>query len=336
MKLPGGRVLTSHVGSVPLPHSLENARRAFEDMVRAGVDAPPYPQMRSFVDMYLEPLAEAGLLERSGARFVPKGGVRALLDADPPEPEVPPEARVALQLAGRLGVRLLRAPVTGPFTLAAMVSKDGKPVLEHSLLTVKEAVTGFLTGYVAGLVKRFAEAGYGVVVVDDPMLSNIVGRRVTLFGYTDDDIVAVYETALSRAGDALKGVHVCGLLSPRVPELLASVPSLDFLNHEFKESPRNLELGWKPLLEKHGKFLAPGVLSSRRPVVESVGETLDLLRKIASRAGHENINLVSADCGFAALATGGREEAYDVAVRKWRVLARAVARFSSEVAGRGG
>ncbi|MCC6058334.1 MAG: methionine synthase, partial [Desulfurococcaceae archaeon] len=56
---------TSHVGSFPLDYSYDNVKRAVLDMNRIGVDVPPYPQLRNFVEIYLKPLEDAGCLRSS-------------------------------------------------------------------------------------------------------------------------------------------------------------------------------------------------------------------------------------------------------------------------------
>ena len=45
---------TSHVGSFPL----QNLRKVMVDLYEIGLDVPPCPQMRDFVEIYIKPLPQ--------------------------------------------------------------------------------------------------------------------------------------------------------------------------------------------------------------------------------------------------------------------------------------
>ncbi len=315
------RLLTSHVGSFPLPHSWENVERIARDMAGVSIDLPPYPQMRSFIDMYLEPLVEAGLVERQGA-LTYRADPKVLLDSQPPR-VVAREAEIAARLRQDLGFKRMRGPVTGPFTLSSRVYVAEGQGLSATALANRELVLGFFTMYVRGVVEGLVSLGYDFIVVDEPMLANIVGRRVLLYGYKPEDVVEMYHRVLGPAKGRLRGTHVCGRLPHRLPEILAESPDVEVLNHEFADSRANLDIGWKRILEGSGKILSPGILSSKKPVVETVEQAERLLEAVAERAGWENINIVSADCGFAALtSSAGPEEAYSIGIRKLQTLVK--------------
>ncbi len=315
------RYVSSHVGSLPLDFSEENVRRAFRDMVEAGVDVPPVPQLRDFISMYLGPLAEAGLLEGSGTTF--RGSPEALEGAG----RVAAAPRVVAERAREARVRWVRVPVTGAFTLASRIYV-GDPArgLRGTALAVRELVEGPLAEYVSNIVRAAAQLRGAVVVIDEPVLGMVVGARTTLFGYRDEDVLEVYSRELRAARGLPRGTHVCGQLNERLVSILAESESLDFLNHEFHDTLANLSLPWRRLLERGDKFLSPGVFSTRRVEVESVEEIEALAAKVIEVAGAEYVNLFSGDCGLGGLR--GREGAYEASLEKLRNLAAAVVRIN--------
>jgi len=60
---------SSHVGSFPLSYSDENIKRIINDMAKIGLDVPPYPQLRSFIEIYLQPLEIHGVVYRNRGIF---------------------------------------------------------------------------------------------------------------------------------------------------------------------------------------------------------------------------------------------------------------------------
>ncbi len=321
---------TSHVGSFPLQNRLEHVERILLDLASIGLDVAPYPQMRSFIEIYLEPLVEAGILERHGDLFV--SSTEALDVSRAPEPSVP-EAEIAIRLVKErcLGFSGLRAPVTGPLTLASRIYLgDPSLGLAATALARPEIVWSFFVPYVAKFVKYLSQLGYTVVFVDEPVLGIIVGRKRILFGYRDEDVVEILDKVLSFAKGGECGIHVCGAISPKLFEILCSTPSVKYLNFEFHDTPQNLNTVSRALLEQYDKVIAPGVASSRKPVLESVDEVRSLLEKVLQIAG-DRIDLVSADCGFAGLrgTLPSEEECYRVAIEKLKRIVEAVRSLSA-------
>ncbi|RLF06218.1 MAG: methionine synthase, partial [Thermoprotei archaeon] len=263
------RFVSSHVGSIPLDYSLENVKKSFTDMVNVGIDVIPAPQLRDFISMYLEPLVERGILNRV------HGGYAVSSDLDEVRKVTPsvPEFRVVASLAREKHVKWLRAPITGALTLASRIYMgDPSRGIRSTVLMERELVVECLSQYVSNIVRNAIEQGFNVVVIDEPMLSNIVGRRVLLYGYSEEEILEIYSRELKLARGLLRGTHVCGRISERLASLLAESEELEFMNHEFHDTPQNLELPWRRILEEGDKFLSPGVFSSRRAEVESVKE----------------------------------------------------------------
>lgn len=313
---------TSHVGSYPLDHSLENLRRAFLDTIDAGITVPSLPQLRPFTDMYLDPLVEMGYLEPAGG-----GKYRPLNLAG--EPELPKfeEVEWFLGIAEETGFDLssVRLPLTGPFTLASRV-ETGEGGICSSMLADKKALFDFFIPYVARIAREMDSRGFGFIFIDEPIVGLLVGRRI-LFDYSEEDIVGSYEIMFSGV-KAERGTHICGKLSPKLVDLLMRLP-ITYLSHEFYDSRSNLERFSKEKLEEGGKVISPGVVSAQSMEVESKEEVVELLKEVVKRFGYERVDLVSGDCGFGGLKAAG-PEAYDIAVRKLKLIAEVVQSLSSE------
>jgi len=328
-------IRTSHVGSFPLTYKPENVRRVIVDLRGIGLDVPPYPQLRSFVDIYLKPLEEAGLLkqvkgvyiaaDRESFEYLGRKGIKVQV------PEAEECVRAVKELG--LGFRWLRAPITGVFTLASRIYlSEEKRELSNSLLTVKEIVLGPLVDYVSAYVDLMVKLGFNVVFLDEPTLNFMVGRRI-LFGYTADDISEVFAKILKPAPANVEiGIHVCGRIHRGLFELLASLPRVRYLSLEFHDSPTNVEVIDASLLEKNDKIISPGIVSAQRAVVESVDEAAKILGDVYRKA-KGRIDLVSGDCGFGGLRgfLGDEEKEYSIALGKLRTVVEAVRRFANEI-----
>lgn len=322
------RYVASHVGSLPLDYSEENFRRAFNDLISLGLDVPSLPQLRDFISMYLQPLEEARLLERSGTLF--RSSLESLEGIARVVPRLP-ELLLTSEVLKGLKVKHVRVPVTGAFTLASRVYV-GDPArgMRSTALANRELVVDHFARYVSNIVRSAAEVPNAVVVIDEPVLSTIIGARATLFGYTGEDVLEAYARELKPARGLLRGTHVCGPIHERLASLLSESESLEFLNHEFHDAPANLSLPWRKTLERGDKFLSPGVFSTRRADVESVEEIYGLAARILESVGPEYVNMFSGDCGLGGLR--GRGSAYEASLAKLRNLVEAVRRVNERYA----
>lgn len=322
---------TSHVGSFPLEPFRGAEEKILSDLHAIGLDVPPYPQLRSFIDIYLEPLAKKELIEKKGNYYY--ADPKRLAEEKPPYVDVP-EAKATTEVvrSRKLGFKGLRAPITGAFTLASRVYFDNpERGLRATMISKPDVVYTFFKNYVLGVVEYMVRLGYTLIVLDEPILGVIVGKRRILYGHTAESIREVLEEVYEYRGGALGGIHVCGRISSRLFELLVEVNGLKVLNFEFKDTPENLEVISGELLEEYDKVLAPGVASAKKPVVEGYGETLNLLTKIYSKA-KGRVDYVSADCGFSGLkgATGDPWEAYQIGLRKLETIVRVVRAFEEK------
>lgn len=319
-------MLVSHVGSFPLDPEPGIEEKILEDLYRIGVDVPPYPQLKSFIDIYLEPLVYKGLLEKRDEFYY--STIDKLLGAKPPRLRIK-EAEISIKIIykKRLKFQGLRAPVTGPYTLASRVyfGDPGKG-LRATMVSNPDVVASFFAEYVKGFVEYMRDLGYNTIFIDEPILGVIVGKRRILYGHSVDSIIDNLEKLYSVKGsDNIGGVHVCGRISSKLFELLSQVKGLTILNFEFKDTPENLDVIDHRLLEEYDKILAPGVASAKKPVIESVDEIRGLLSKVYSIA-HGKINYISADCGFGGLkgAFDNPYKAYEVSLKKLENIVTAV------------
>lgn len=300
----------SHVGSYPLEHSLENMVKAYSDTLSVGVSVPPIPQLRSFTDIYLEPLVRDRRLLRIGeGRYAPMDLREPSLDLR--------ELELFLEVS-RADPRNLRLAVAGPLTLASRVGGD----FHSSMVADREAVLSFFVPYVRKVAEWASSRDIGYFFLDEPILGLMVGRKI-LFGYSETDLVAIYEDVLSGFRYS-SGMHVCGRISPLLSRVLMRVP-VRYLSHEFHDTRENLEVFKKEELEEYGKVLSPGIVSARSIEVESLEEVRSLLGLLIDRFGGDRLDLVSADCGFGGLR--GYSNAYEVSLRKLKLLADAASSF---------
>lgn len=323
---------SSHVGSFPLGYSFQNVRRVLEDLAFLGIDVPPYPQLRGFVDIYVSPLIEVGIVRRVEGfmRVVPDAlNIQSLKNLRVPEAEL----SISFVRDSKLAFDKLRAPVTGVFTLASRLYLSVNSTdLSSTMLTNKELVKDFLSEYVIEFVKYLTSLGYEIVFLDEPFLGLMIGSRKNLFNYSDDDIVEILENVAGASKEAEIGIHVCGRIHNRLLELLARVSRVRYLSFEFHDNPKNVEVLNKHVLEEHDKIISPGIVSSRIPEVENYNDVSELLKKVYEKSGGR-IDLVSADCGFAGLrgSLGNEEKEYELSLSKIERVVRAVRVLKNQI-----
>lgn len=314
---------TSHVGSFPLEYSTSNIERVLVDLASLGLDVPPYPQLRGFIDIYLEPLVKSRLVISKKDFYYSspekiyswRGTVRV------------PEAEYSLELVKKykLEFKGLRAPITGPFTLASRIYLSRESVaLSNTMIAHREITVEFFKKYISLFAEYMATLGYTVVFLDEPILGIIIGSRRNLYGYSDIDIVEVLDYVAKRAGSVEVGIHVCGRVHRRIIEVLTQSTRIKYFSLEFHDNPLNIEVVDKSLLEKYDKIISPGIVSTRIPRLESEEEAYTLLERIYNTSGGR-VDLVSGDCGFRGLrgALGSSEEEYKLALQKLKVVIKA-------------
>lgn len=326
-------IRTSHVGSFPLDYDHENVKRIVLDMYKIGIDVPPFPQLRDFVEIYLKPLGEVGYVHsKKGFFFIDINkidywsniGLHIF------------EAEDMINVVKHQGIKFnnLRAPVTGPFTLASRVYivDDISKGISATCLAKKELVFNVFGEFVINIVKYIAKLGYGIVFIDEPVFNYIIGRRKILFNYTEDDIITMLEKITMQLPNIEFGIHICGSLNTRIIELIIQISRIRYINIELHDSPLNIDLISREILEKYDKRIAPGIVSAQKSTIESIDEALLLLRNVYNKTGGR-IDLVTGDCGFGGLRgmLNDREKEYNIALSKLKVIVEAVKRLESEL-----
>ena len=317
-------VYTSYVGSFPLDFSKENVERILHDVIKLGIDYPCYPQLRSFIDMFLDPLVEAKVLKRVENAYVIDYPFYTLnLDNIAEQLEIP-EFTWSIDFLASTGlsskVKGFRACVTGPYTLASQVYIKPPYTLSNSGLSSR-AVVDKLTSFVSIVAEKFSKKA-SIVSIDEPILSVVVEDKGVQQGLSEEGIRSSLERVF-KSIRSMPSIHVCGYLSSRLVKLLTST-SVKILDHEFKDWPRNLDLFSKDLLLSSGKLLALGSISTKSSKVETVEEVKSFILKAREKFG-EALFIAKPDCGFRGLrgAFKTAEEAYAASLDKLKVLVEA-------------
>lgn len=320
---------STHVGSFPLEHSRENLVRIVRDLAEVGLDYPPYPQLRDFISMFLDHLVTVGTLRKVGETYV-LGERREL----PPVVKLE-EAEVMVEVvrSEHLTFTGLRGCVTGPFTLASQIQVvPGSKDITTSALRDKEFVLKYMVSCVRRYLEYLRSLGYTLLVVDEPILSVIVGAQRILFGYTPEEITRALDQVFENFTNVLTGIHVCGRLPPLLRDILLSTKNIKVLDHEFVKTPKNFEVYTRRQLEEADKYIAVGCVSNRDLRVEDLSEVRSYVRRGLELYG-DRMLFVKPDCGFAALrGLAPPEEAYRVALEKLRKIVQVVREVRSSSA----
>ncbi|MBS7605144.1 MAG: hypothetical protein QXR84_03270 [Candidatus Bathyarchaeia archaeon] len=313
---------TSTIGSFPLIDTEDNRKRCLEDLIALGIDYPAYPQLTDMGRQFLDELAsqDSGIIPYRGEYKI--AGREISVDVKPPglEPFL-----WTINYIERRGLKIkIKAPVTGPFTLASyIIIDDDGSMFNRAIANIAfvEQIAQIVSN-MCSLISRKAE----MISIDEPILSVIVGSRV-MFRYGEGEIKRILNTIREKCGDVLAGIHVCGRISPKLASILLET-DLDFLSHEFHDTPDNIRVYSPESIRKSGKILSIGCLSSRYPVVESVDEILSVARKFKEYG--ERL-IFTPDCGFRNLIiNGSREKGYEVALGKLRNMVLAVSNLRKE------
>jgi len=209
-------------------------------------------------------------------------------------------------------VKGTKACVTGPFTLAGYLDRKNLMTCGASKPNVVRALARVLSRS----CKRLSDLGFDLVNIDEPFLSVILGRTV-LFKY-DEQFVAETLNMVIEEVSCLSAIHVCGKVTPLVKTVLLRSEA-DIVDHEFAASPSNLVVYDRADLERAGKFLAYGCVSSSNSRVETVEEISASLRNALGMFGPRII--VKPDCGFAGMLE--LPDAYHIVLRKLRNMVAA-------------
>ncbi|ADM27132.1 Methionine synthase vitamin-B12 independent [Ignisphaera aggregans DSM 17230] len=319
---------SSHVGSFPLSYSDENIRRIIDDMAKIGLDVPPYPQLRSFIEIYLQPLEIHGVVYRNREFFFSR---EELLDLTKVRYFHIDDAEIAMKYIRERNIvfKGIRAPITGAFTLASRIylSEDISKGISSTALANKDILKMFFIGFVENMVRYVAELGYNIIFIDEPSLSLVIGRRRMLFNYREEDIVE-YLDRVSSIGGVEFGIHICGPIHRKILEVVAQAPRIRYISLEFHDTSENLEVIDRTIIEKYDKIISPGVVSAKKIQIEELDNILEILRKSYEKTGGR-IDLISGDCGFGGFrgVLKDEEREYMVAIKKLENIVKAIKQF---------
>ncbi|MEM4464598.1 MAG: methionine synthase [Ignisphaera sp.] len=325
---------SSHVGSFPLSYNFNNIRRVLFDLFDIGIDVPTFPQLRSFIDIYLKPLENLGIVEnRKGVYFSSYEKLQMTQNFNF-SIEIP-DAYIAMSIVKDSGLvfKGFRAPITGAFTLASRVylSEDTSRGLYATGMANVYIVENFFKRYVSKIIDFIKDIGYSIVFFDEPSLILLVGKRI-LFGWTEDTIIEILSNLAKKASGSEVGIHICGPLNKRLFDLIVQIDGIKYYSFEFYSNPKNMDILDKTLLEKYDKIISPGIVSASKPTVESIEESLNILKRLYEKIG-SRIDLVSGDCGFGGLRglLGDEEKEYRVALEKLSVVIEALKHLKREL-----
>ncbi|RJS87689.1 hypothetical protein CW705_10065 [Candidatus Bathyarchaeota archaeon] len=122
------------------------------------------------------------------------------------------------------------------------------------------------------------------------------------------------------------GTHICGRISPKLADLLLRT-ELDFLSHEFYDTPENIDVYSPKRLKESGKILSVGCLSTKNPQIETVDEILKVMEKFRD---YGECLIFTPDCGFRKLLANNldKEGAYEISIKKLRNMVQAARKFA--------
>ncbi|MBS7607199.1 MAG: hypothetical protein QW502_01440 [Candidatus Bathyarchaeia archaeon] len=310
---------TSTIGSFPLEDSETNRERCLRDLANLGIDFPAYPQLTDMGRQFLDGLVSQGcgiILERGRYRLA---GKEINVDVQPTGLE-PFFWAVKYAKENNLNLKI-KAAVTGPFTLASYIEvRDSVAPFNTALSDI--SLVEQLSQIISKVCKDVSKDA-SMISIDEPILSVIIGVRVP-FQYNDEDIKRIFDVLRESCGSIPVGTHICGRISPKLASILLKT-SMDFLSHQFYDSPENMMVYAPKDLRDNDKILSIGCVSSIKPHVESVEEILKLMMKFKD---YGDCLIFTPDCGFRNLIIdGSRERGYEIAIGKLRNMVEATKRF---------
>ena len=330
MKLPYGKLITSVIGSFPLPHSFENMQRALLDQIEAGIDFPCYGQLLDMNLMFLEPLAKegCGIAIKNGEAWI-------ISDLKIPKKPIAIEflefAKDFLMKNDLFNkINGIKIPITGPVTLSCVTKITEK----NYAVEYPEFVLKF-SELVAEIAKWYDEFGAGLITIDEPGLLHALWYKME-----EDAIIKAIDGSIKKIKKALPSIHVCGNIATLADILLQTKAPI--LCHEFKATPKNLEIYSKGKLEKADKMIGLGCVNTNLEprllldirdkkidwmnAVESVKEIEKTIIEGGKRFGFERL-LIVPDCGFGGMKIYFKDDTgQKIAIQKLKNMVEATRR----------
>lgn len=319
-----GKLATSVAGSFPLSYTEDNLRLALEDQLKAGIDYPSPPQLHDMNLMFLKPLAGQGC-------GIEIRGDEAWLISN----LIPPKTPVAvedLDWALRFlkendlekTINGVKVPIPGPVTLASVT----QVVKGTYAVSYPDFILSFADA-VSEIVRWQCERGAKMVSIDEPSIPYALW-----LGISEDVIIEAIEKSLSKAGNCITALHVCGELRGTGNVFLRTKAQI--LHHEFKTLPQNLEEYKKADLEHYDKLIGLGCIQTKPSKeggvpIEPIEEIEQFILEAGNKLGLENLAIFP-DCGFATLKDyyPTEKEAQNIASQKLTHMVQAVKKIRKE------
>lgn len=316
-------VHTSTIGSFPLEDSPANRRRCIDDLLEIDIDFPTYPQLVDMCKQFLDDLAmqDQKIVTRNGRyRLI---GKEIKTDVSPLglDPFL-----WTLQYLEDKGVKdkvKLKAAITGPFTLASRIEIKKGSFPYNTAVSNMDLVKQLTAALVKSCQKVSKETS--IISIDEPILGVIVGARTT-FRCREEDIIDTYNALKKACEGKFVGTHICGRIPPNLADTLLKT-ELDFLSHEFHDTPVNINAYTSNKLEESGKVLSVGCVSSKNPRLEGTEEITKVMEKFRQ---YGDDLIFTPDCGFKNLTVdGSKEKGYEISIRKLKNMVEALKRFKA-------
>ena len=323
-KLQLSGIFTSVIGSFTLNDSESNRKRCVEDQLAISLDFPAYPQLTEMGPQFLNDLVkhDSGIqLEKSRYKLS-----RKTIEYNGPPLGLEPFfwGEKYLQKKGLTSKVSLKAPITGPFTLASYIK------IKQGMFPFNTAASDLnLVRQIAEILTKSCEAASktaSIISIDEPILSVLVGAK-TAFGYQEKDIISIYDNFKKSCGGKIVGTHICGRISPKLAGILLET-ELDFLSHEFYDMPQNIKIYSPEKIREKEKMLSVGCLSTKNPRIESPEEIFRLMKQFSD---YKEALIFTPDCGFRKLLLGNLDikEAYEISLFKLRNMVEALKKFKA-------
>lgn len=308
---------TTHVGSFPLEYCKENVIKVFYDMIKIGIDYPPYPQLRDFIRVFLNPLIESNIIREEKSKYILNIPIQENFQL-PTSIKIDEAEIITKEIdLDKLKFKEVRGCVTGLFTLSSQIQLTQRGAgLSSTLLSNKYLVLKYMVKFVRSYVEYLHDKlKFKFIVIDEPILSLMMGAKKILFEYSIEELIEALNTILY--GIEFAGIHVCGTIPPLLKEVLLNTKSIKVLDHEFKDTPRNINTYTREDLEKYDKYISFGCVSSKNPIIESEEEIMHLVNEGLNKFG-SRLLMIKPDCGFRSLLDMSRDpnKAYEIAMEK--------------------
>jgi methionine synthase II (cobalamin-independent) len=263
----------------------ETSLKALGLQIEAGIEFPSDGQFFDMMEMYLTPLKMTGFL-RENRTF-----------GDGPAPDKHPSTELAKELEKKArtdGALGLRVPITGPFTLAYRVKREGESLAETGDLEGVRLLAKAVTSYCKGFEKTLKGS---ILSVDEPVLPFVIQT------FPEDFIKETLKDVFKVINNNYSCMHICGAVKS-IKNLALSL-DVDILDHEFQGTD-NSRLYSKEELEANNKLLSFGLVNTNPKQVfpksgnyhvETASELKETLNAASKVYGLKNL-LISPDCGF--------------------------------------